>query len=155
MKKLKIKRKNPKAIEKLLENTVRLAHRKVEVGIVDGSEWHKEAGMTVKELSIIHEFGSVSANIPERSFIRASMDKNRAEYRKMLAKGAPKILIGRASPTSLLESVGDQAAFHMRQFVRTPSNFKPLSPLTIAKKGHSRPLIDTSQMVNAIDYKVT
>lgn len=154
MKRPLFRRKNPKAIDDLLANTVRLAHKKVQVGITDDGEQHNEAGMTVKELAIIHEFGSIKAKIPERSFIRASMNLHRRKYRLMLAKGAPKILIGRASPTSLLNDVGAQAAQDMRQYIRKGSNFEPLAPMTVAKKGHSRPLLDTRQMERAINHKV-
>lgn len=148
----KLKRKNPKSIDDLLKNTLSLATKKVYVGLPDDVN-HTKANMSMKELAAIHEFGSIKAKIPKRPFINPSMNLNRGKYRLMMAKAAPKLLIRKTSIDKVLSEVGEVAKTDMKKYIKT-ATFTPLSPVTIKKKGHSRPLIETYQMYNAIGYKV-
>lgn len=149
-----VKRKDPDAIKNLIKNVVRVKGAKVEVGIVDEDEIHEESGLTVKELAAIHEFGSEEAKIPARPFMEPTMHDNRFKYRAMMWNDAKKLSKGRKNPAVALKEIGEMAADDMRELI-LKGNFEPLKLETIALKGHSDPLIDSGQMYDAIDYKVT
>lgn len=152
--KVKVKRKDPEAIKRLIKNTVRMKGAKVEVGIVRETVRHKKAKMTVTRLAAIHEFGSISANIPARPFIEPTMRENRFKYRKMMWKDAKNISRGLRSPRAALTQIGKEGVDDMKAKI-LEGNFTPLSAKTIAKKGHSTPLIESGQLYDAIKYKVT
>lgn len=153
MKPFRIKRKNPKAIEDLIENTVRLAHKKVEIGFPNADEMHDEAGMTIKKLAAIHEFGTIDGKIPARPFIQPTMDQNRDKYRKMLFKSAGPLLLRRTSIENVLKTIGKQGVEDMQNLI-LKNDFTPIADMTAAKKGHTMALLDTHQMYDAIDYEV-
>lgn len=153
MKPVSVKRKDPRAMERLLENVVRVKGRKVEVGFPNADEMHREAGMSVKQLALIHEFGTIDGHIPARPFIQPTMHKNRFEYRRMMFKSAKELTLGRKDADAALTEIGKRAVDDMRLTI-LEGNFKALAESTIAKKGHSQPLIESDQMYDAIDYEV-
>jgi hypothetical protein len=52
-----------------------------------------------------------------------------------------------------LDDVGQAIAGQLQQSIRDLTS-PPLSPVTIARKGFSKPLIDTGQMLNSVGYEV-
>ena len=153
MKPVSVKRKDPRALERLLKNVVRVKGRAVEVGFPNEDEMHRNAGMTVKELALTHEFGTIDGRIPARPFIQPTMHKNRFDYRRMMFKSAKDLTLGRKDVDVALKEIGERAVDDMRLTI-LEGNFTPLAESTIAKKGHSHPLIESDQMYDAIDYKV-
>lgn len=149
-----VKRTNPDAIKNLLKNVARMDGSKVEVGFVDENEIHREAGMPVKELAAIHEFGSKAARIPARPFIEPTMHDNRFKYRRMMFNDAKSLSRGRKKPEVALAQIGEMAVDDMKLKI-LDGNFVPLKIETSLLKGHEQPLIDTDQMYDAISYKVT
>lgn len=149
-----IKRSNPDALKKILKNVSRMNGAKVEVGIVDEDEIHREAGMPVKDLATIHEFGSKSARIPARPFIEPTMHDNRFKYRRLMFVDAKNLSRGRKKPETALRQIGEMAVEDMKLKI-LDGKFVPLKLETILLKGHDQPLIETDQMYDAIDYKVT
>lgn len=53
-----------------------------------------------------------------------------------------------------LDLVGANIAGQLRQSI-IDTNAPPNAPSTIAKKGHSKPLVDTGHMLNSVDHEVT
>ncbi len=149
---IKIKRKNPKAIDDIINQTKRMGKKKLTVGVPNGGK-HSKSGLDMALHVAVHELGSIKANVPARPFIAPSMKKNTVKYAKIMAKQAPKILLGRKTTAQVLDDVGGQAVDDIRDYIRT-ANFTPLSPVTIAAKGSDKPLIDTGEMMDAIDYEV-
>jgi hypothetical protein len=49
--------------------------------------------------------------------------------------------------------VAEAIAGQLRESI-IKTNAPPLSPRTIARKGFAKPLIDTSHMINSVDYEV-
>jgi hypothetical protein len=122
----------------------------------------KPSGLTLAEVANIHEFGAlirdaageVIGEIPQRSFIRGWFDANedriQAEFVRRLA----------ANGTNIRRALEQLALWIEAELKRNVHNggkppFKPLSKQTIRRKRSSKPLIDTSQLVNAIMAKVT
>ena len=147
---------------------------RVKVGVlVDSTHAAKETakgakqsqGISMLELAAIHEFGSPAAGIPQRSFIRATVDGKRSEINEQIEAivgRAIKSLLARDSVTeeSIRESVkkslgllGAKVVSMMRATIR--ANIPPpLRPATIARKGSSTALVDTGQLINVLSWSV-
>jgi hypothetical protein len=92
--------------------------------------------------------------IPERSFIRATVDKKRSEIAEMIQKLVGKLLDG-GKPRDLLGLLGLKVKSDMQASME--NGLSPdLSPSTIAQRrnGGTKPLIDTGALRNAIDFKI-
>jgi hypothetical protein len=115
----------------------------------------KGGKITNAELGVIHEFGSADGHVPERSFIRASFDKNRTQREDDLEKGVGlvydrKLKLERAIGLVSAAIAADAVALILEGAGIPPPN----APSTIARKGSSRPLVDHAQMKNAITSAV-
>jgi phage gpG-like protein len=149
-----------KVWEELLRNAKSgLGGKRVKVGVLashGGNDRHDDDPITMIELAAIHEFGAPAANIPERSFIRRTIEKNRSELVAMSAKLAQQILRGKLEPEAVLKILGEWAVAKVRAEITSGDGIPPpLKPATIARKGSSRPLVDTGRLLGAIAYEIT
>lgn len=99
----------------------------------------------------VHEFGL--GNVPERSFIRTTIDGKARQIHAMARRAAHGVLDRRATLKQGLELLGAfvKGEIQKRMARGIPP---PLKPATIARKGSSKPLIDTGQLRASIDYEV-
>lgn len=126
------------------------------VGIPSEKASRTAADINNAELLYIHTNGSPLRNIPARPVIepalKANKEKIMAEYSKAVsaaAEGSDSKLVTALTRTGL---AGENAA---RDWFTDPRNeWAPNTPKTIARKGSSRPLIDTSAMRKAITHVV-
>ena len=126
----------------------------VAVGVQANSGQSSAKKLTLVDLAVIHEFGSEKLGIPERSFIRAPLTDS-AVLKVLMTKLGKGILLGRFSFDTALELLGTKAAAHLKNYTKKGSSpHKALSKVTIKRKGSSRPLVDTGQLINSISYKV-
>lgn len=114
----------------------------------------KDGAISNIELAMIHEYGAPAAGIPERSFIRAGFEAHRDEYVKMLATGLKKVFEKKMGVTKVLGLIGAKMAADMKNVITTGDGLAPLKQATIDRKGSSRPLVDTGQLVNSITWAV-
>ena len=87
--------------------------------------------------------------------IRATFDRNQKKYEallKALAKKATKD--PNLSPKRQLEILGEKIRSDMIATIDRSIDLEPLKPATIARKGSSKPLLDTGQMKQAIQWKI-
>lgn len=124
-----------------------------------GDEQHTDTTMTNAHLASVHEFGAVvkvgsrEITIPERSFIRSTVDKNKG-YRALCSKIGQSIIAGRIPDfVTALGILGEKVTSDIKSAIEQGID-PPNAPMTIARKGSSKPLIDTAQMKNAITYDV-
>jgi hypothetical protein len=152
------------------------ANNYVKVGVFGDSE-KREGPIDNVSLAVLHEFGSPSQNIPERSFLRAPADANRAAYQAMLRTLIPDVLTGKRTIAKVLGLVGMKGVADVNAWVRQGSNLAPNAPMTIARKLHlkrgkkksdvldefgrvkegaigPRPLIDTGRLLQSVTYHV-
>lgn len=131
---------------KALKRRVRKARDKqtVAVGILSSA-----AGEVV-EVATIHEFGL--GDVPERSFIRGWADAERAENQRVVKAAAESVVRG-TEPDVALGRVGLKFVGDIRKRIIGGID-PPLSPITIARKGSSTPLIDTGQLIGSIAHEV-
>lgn len=111
------------------------------------------AGSDLVQYATANEFGTEDGHVPERSFLRSTVDENHERYRKLLRAAVLKVVRGRASPEEALGLVGLQVVADVQAKIR--SNIPPANaPSTIAAKGSSVSLIDTGRLRQGIDYAV-
>lgn len=129
----------------------------VTVGI-HGSEDARDGEIGNVALMAIHEFGSESAGIPERSVIRHTIDTNITAYRRLVHTIGQQIYNGRISVGQGLNLIGLKVAADMRGTIsRTPGGWPALQDATVASRqfGGSKPLLDRGELQKSIKHKVS
>lgn len=106
---------------RLKESCRKLEGQKIVVGIVGG------AGSDVLKIAHAHEYG-VPGKLPERSFIRASFDADKAKLGTLVDEQVSKVLAGQKSVEAAANAIGAQAAQMVQNFidenrVKPPSDF--------------------------------
>jgi hypothetical protein len=132
----------------------------VRVGVLQskgGGETYDE-GLTLVEIAAIHEFGSEAAGVPERSFIRATINQKRTEIIRLQTKLARQIIVGKMEPETALGILGTFVAAEIRRTIVEKRTEGPEdqanAPSTIAAKGSTTPLVDTGRLLNAVQWEV-
>lgn len=113
-----------------------------------------ESGLTNAELGIIHEFGAPAAGIPARSHIRKTFEDKIDELKGMQLKLAKLLLADKIDVDRAFNTLGAWAVSAIKTTITQGKVEPPLKPATIARKGSSKPLIDTGQLVNSITWEV-
>lgn len=106
-------------------------------------------GTPVAYVATIHEFGYAEGGIPARPTMRPTVAAKQGEWRDTMAKGAKAALNGRITARAALEMLTLKAAGDVGKSIQaltTPA----LSPDTIARKGFSKPLVDTGLMFQSV-----
>lgn len=122
----------------------------VRVGVPDGKN---EAGTNIP-LTLIaaaHEFGL--GNLPERPFLASGLKAGRDQLRKQSYESLKKVVESKIGAGKALQLLGLKGAALVKQYIRN-GNFAPLKPETIKRKGSSKPLIDTGNLVQSITSEV-
>jgi hypothetical protein len=130
--------------------------RRVKVGFPKGA-----ASASNIEKAVWNEFGTRGGAsgggwggpIPERPFMRNSVRANRGKYRDALKTSAAKILRGETGLSIVMNKLGILAQGDIQSEITALSS-PPNSPVTIARKGSSKPLIDTGAMRSSVSWKV-
>lgn len=154
---------NDKVFRELRAKIGELAKAKVKIGVLQGgdAEVETEHGeLSIVELAAIHEFGAPAANIPARSFIRATFDSDEglAAQGEFMAEQAEQIIAGKLAPRTALKRIGAWGAAKVRARIRAKID-PPLKPETIrrktvdGKKGDV-PLVDTSHLINSVSWEL-
>ncbi len=107
--------------------------------------------LSLLEVAVIHEFGAGA--IPQRSFIRATMDERKADIEAELLKLAKGVVGGKIDARGALELLGAKVAGWCQ--TRIATGIAPaLKAATTRRKKSSKPLVDTGQLRSAIAYRV-
>lgn len=112
---------------------------------------HYTEGTPVAYVAAIHEHGA--GPIPARPFMRPAVAEHGASWIELMKQGAKVALLGSVSPAAVLESVTLKAAGDVAKAIRAVTS-PPLKPMTIARKGFDKPLVDTGQMLQSVTGKV-
>lgn len=124
----------------------------LDVGVPDLDIPHKGSlGMTVAAVAAIHEYGAPAAGIPQRSYLRAWVDENEPRIQKMVAAMQQSVASGKRTQAQALELLGQKFVGEIQ--ARIAKGIEPaLKDRTVARKGSSKPLIDTGQLRSSITY---
>lgn len=142
--------------------------RQVHVGLPrsEGSKPHRErvtgskgkarfttGKANLATIAAVHEFGSPARNIPERPFLRQGIRRTMPRISQVCRARLRDVANGSRAAESVFHAAGVVSVGGIkREFLI--GNFAPNSPRTIARKGSSRPLIDTGQLRQSIAYTV-
>jgi hypothetical protein len=139
--------------KKLEEAMVRLAAKvskpaSLRVGFLENRTYPD--GTSVPMVAAINEYGRPSVGQPPRPFFRNMIAAKQGEW--------PKAIAGLLKQTDYdaaraLDVAGYAIAGQLRQSINDLTD-PPLAASTIRRKGFSKPLIDTSVMVNSVDHEV-
>lgn len=148
----------------LLSNMMDADGSAVFVGIrqAKGAEVYPESdpsdAATMAEIATINEFGSPEHHIPERSFLRATLDENEDRFQKRLGTALGEIITEPHAAERALGMLGEVAVGSVQ--ARMAQGIAPaLSPVTIAERARkgrpsTKPLIDTGRLRQSIEYEV-
>ena len=110
-------------------------------------------GLTMAELAAIHEFGAPRANVPERSFLRATADEKQREWLTLLERALTQAVRGRLDVETALQIIAQRAVADVQAKIR--SNIPPeLAPETVRRKGSTVALIDSGRLLQSISASV-
>lgn len=128
-------------INKILKDITSLDGTVVSAGVMDSKNATKAA---------INEYGT--SKIPQRPFMRTAVSRHGKSWGEKSAKSVQSVI--KCMPISqVTELVGMQMKSDISSTL-TNGPWTPNSVVTIAKKGSSRPLIDTGELMASITYKV-
>lgn len=148
----------------LLREIASLRRTVITVGVHDDASARPD-GLSNPQLAAIHEFGS--DRIPERSFLRATVDQDR-QVETFAREQAAEVVSGARPARQAAERIGVAVTAAVKRRIRAHIP-PPLAAITIERKlekgSHggglasmandpAAPLIDTGQLINSITYKV-
>jgi hypothetical protein len=123
-----------------------------QVGFPSGQRY-PDNGPSVAYVAAIHEFGAPAAKIPARPFIIPTVKAKKESWVNTIKRSIPKVVHGQATAFDVLDLVGIQAASDIQDSIKKVTS-PPLSPITIARKGSAKPLIDTGLMLASVQNAV-
>ncbi|EJI7099577.1 TPA: hypothetical protein H2V04_000020 [Salmonella enterica] len=120
----------------------------LKVGFLEGATYPD--GTPVPMVAATNEFGNPANNQPPRPFFRNAIANHESEWQEAMAN-----LIENGGDTrDVLSIIGEIIVDDIKGSIRQLDS-PPLSPVTIARKGFDKPLIDTSNMLNSVSYEVS
>ena len=120
----------------------------VSVGFMDGATYPD--GTSVAMVAAIQNFGAPAAHIPARPFFSGMVAKRSPTWGTELGKI---LKLTKFDADSSLQLMGNRIGNQLQASIRETDS-PPLAPSTIKQKGFSKPLIDTSHMLNSVEYEV-
>ncbi len=117
----------------------------------DGKTSGRYSMVQMADVAAKNEFGSGSA--PARSFLRSSFDSGIKNTFRAIKKNVELVGRGTISAENAMQNLGKFSVRQIRKRIQF-GRFTPLAPATIAKKGHSTPLLETGQMFETVQFKV-
>jgi len=143
------------AMKEMEKNLKELSKMSVAVGVLSGAGTYKN-GTEITTIASVHEFGAPHKNIPQRSFLRVPFAHEKIRLNKVIDKSFMALANGKISVKSAYDIIGAEArnivikAFSTSGFGKWEGN----SNITVAKKGSSKPLIDTGRLMQSITWEV-
>lgn len=127
----------------------------VKVGVLGtkASEKYPDSAFSVVDVATVNEFGSSDGRIPERSYLRATIDKKLSSYRNLLGALVSDYFLRKTTPGKILAVMGLKISSDVQDRIvslRDPPN----APGTVASKKSSNPLIDSGRLRQSISFEV-
>lgn len=118
------------------------------VGFLEGATYPD--GTPVPLVASVQEFGSPAQGVPARPFFRGMIADKSPTWGPAMGEVLKQTDFDAAGALRLMgEGIKGQLQQSIIEFDRVP-----LSPLTIARKGNDKQLVDTGHMLNSVDYEV-
>lgn len=137
-----------KVMEALDKAASSFENLQLKVGFLEGSTYPD--GTPVPMVAATNEFGNPANNQPPRPFFRNAISNHETEWQNSTAS-----LIENGDETrDVLSLLGEVIVDDIKESIRSLDS-PPLSPVTIARKGFDKPLIDTKNMLDSVSYEVS
>lgn len=107
-------------------------------------------GESVASVAAWNEFGVAARNQPPRPFFRRMIAEKKSTWGNAISL---QLKATNYDVPKTLDRMGQGIKAQVQDSIKLLTD-PPLSPITIAKKKFSKPLIDTSHMLNSVDYRV-
>lgn len=121
------------------------------VGVLGKNDTRPADDLGNVDLAIVLHFGDSLNNIPGRPFLAMAWDRYLPQWKAILQRGSAAYLKGKLTLKQVFDLVGQRASADVRNLILRGAGVPPPnSPLTIARKGSSRPLVDTGRLVQSI-----
>lgn len=136
---------------KVLDGLVRAQGTVTLVGIheEEGAQEHPSdtafTGPTMAAIAASNEFGSEDGVVPERSYLRSTVDQHRERYADELQAAAEQVVDGKGDLQTGVALLGAIVEGDVKATI-TDLRDPPNAPATIERKGSSNPLIDTGHL---------
>jgi hypothetical protein len=113
-------------------------------------------GTSVVMVGAVHEFGSPVRNIPQRSYLRATLIQERGEFKKLMKKLLASVSKGKRNKREALGLLGTYAVAAVKQTITDGgTNWPPLkSPRKRGSLAAAKPLMDTGHLRASITYTI-
>ena len=127
------------------------------VGVRTGAGDHP-SGVPFIEIAAANEFGTTDGHVPERSYLRSTVDAKRDTYARQLSRDLTKAFDEKTPNATafLRRALGLLGARAVGDVQRTMTKLSDPAnaPSTIEKKGADNPLIDDGRLRQSIDFEV-
>ena len=141
--------------KRFMKELQELAKLEAQIGFHRGDNVDDD-GTDLCDIAAWNEFGTTSKlgnkHIPARPFLKQSVENNRDEINQMLAEKKKEIMSGTPAE-QILKEIG-LFQKDLIQIEISEGSFEPNAEYTIEKKGSDKPLIDTSRMLQSVNYKI-
>ena len=153
-----VAKESAKTIKNLITGWNFFLTHEVVVGITEESNSSRGDAPSNAELLYIHDKGSPLQHIPPRPVLKPAINQPdvRDKIQKLMRDGAVEALVrgNREKCEQCFEKAGMIGRDACKKYITEGTNLAPNAPMTIARKGSSKPLIDTGSMLNSITYAV-
>ena len=138
--------------KQIKRNLMSLNNTSVSNGFPSGGKTSGRYSMEeLASVAFENEFGT--STTPKRSFLRSSFDSNLQSTKEAIRKNIILLEKNVIGANSVLTNLGKFSVRQIKQKIRF-GRFKKLSPITVRKKGHDVPLLETGQMFNSVQFKI-
>lgn len=137
-----------KVMDALDEVEKQFSNIQLKVGFLEGATYG--GVIPVPMVAATNEFGNPAHNQPPRPFFRNAIAEHEEEWKEQAA-----LLIERGDDIEeVFSMLGTIITADIQKSIRSLDS-PPLSPVTIARKGFDKPLIDTKNMLDSVSYEVS
>lgn len=141
-----------KKFEKALK---KLSQYEVRIGFQEGENYYEDEDnqgdkVDILDVAMWNELGTETS--PSRPFMRDAIDKHEKKLKNFIASKKDEFT-KKMDHEQLLKESGLFIKDLIQEEIRK-GDFVPNAPSTISKKGSSRPLIDTGQLRQSVNYVV-
>lgn len=148
---VKVEQKNKGWLSQLMQKVRATEEKVVAVGFPAGKQQAYPTGELPASVAASHVYG---VGVPQRDFMayaQRGIEEATSPIMQAIAKASSEDKIDTVA--KLQEAAGLAAAQEIKNAI-LEGDWQPNSPATIAAKKSSKPLIDTSHMINSVTYVV-
>ena len=134
--------------DNIVRQALKLDGKGVKVGIRRGKGSHD--GTDMLDIAVYNHFGT--ATIPARPFVSDCAEKNDGQIQEAQKRLVYRVYQGGLSADGALAELGAWYVNVQKGHI-LHGGWTPNAPATVKRKGSNKPLVDTGQLVNTVDWE--